>query len=90
MPGTEDWVNQLMGFLKFKQEKYDEALDLFIKVDDNPFCWYYTGEICDIKGDKEKAKEYFEKVANYNLVTIYAATFHARAVEKLKTTQTID
>jgi len=90
MPGTEDWVNQLMGFLKFKQEKYDEALDLFIKVDDNPFCWYYTGEIYDIKGDKEKAKEYFEKVANYNLVTIYAATFHARAVEKLKTTQTID
>ena len=77
----------VVGGVNIKKQYGAEALDLFIKVDDNPFCWYYTGEIYDIKGDTENAKKYFEKVANYNLVDINTASFHARAVEKLKTGQ---
>jgi tetratricopeptide (TPR) repeat protein len=84
MPSEMEQFGTMLGFLRFKQGKYDEAIDFLTKAGNYPFNWYYIGAAYEAKKDKLKAKEYYDKVASFYLVNINNAAVHRLAIERLK------
>ena len=83
-PGEMRVANTMFGFLRVKQQRYDEAIDFLLKGGNWYNTWYYLGEAYEGKGDTENAKEYFKKVASANLLDMNLASVRSLAIEKLK------
>lgn len=84
MPSAMQSVALMFGFLRLRQKRYEEAIEFLLKGGNYYNTWYYLGEAYEGKGDKEKAKEYFIKVASANLCDINLASVRSLAIEKLK------
>ena len=60
-------AHQLNGMIDLAQKKADDCLSELEQANQqNPYNFYRMALAYKIKGDKEKAKEYFEKVINFN------------------------
>ena len=84
MPSAMQSVALMFGFLRLRQQRYEEAIEYLLKGGNYYNTWYYLGEAYEGKGDKVKAKEYFTKVASANLCDINLASVRSLAIEKLK------
>ena len=60
-------ANQLLGMIALEQKKPDDCLSYLKDANQqNPYNFYYIGKAYELKGDKQKAKEYYDKVMNFN------------------------
>lgn len=84
MPSAMQSVALMFGFLRLRQQKYEEATEYLLKGGNYYNTWYYLGEAYEGKGDMEKAKEYYKKVASSNLCSLNLASVRSLAIEKLK------
>ena len=84
MPSEMESLNLLFGFSRLRQQRYDQAIEFLLKGGNYYNTWYYLGAAYEGKGEKEKAKEYFSKVASSNLLTLNLASVRSLAIEKLK------
>jgi tetratricopeptide (TPR) repeat protein len=84
MPSAMQSVALIFGFLRLRQQRYDEAIEYLLKGGNYYNTWYYLGEAYEGKGETVKAKEYFTKVASANLCDINLASVRSLAIEKLK------
>ena len=80
MPSEMEFVNLLYGFSRLRQQNYE----FLLKGGNYYNTWYYLGAAYEGKGEKEKAKEYFSKVASSNLLSLNLASVRSLAIEKLK------
>jgi tetratricopeptide (TPR) repeat protein len=87
MPNEDVQYGGMVGFLRFKQGKYDEAIDLLSKAGNYPFYWYYIGASYDAKNNQQLAKENYEKVTSYYLVNLNLASVRDLAIKKLSINQ---
>jgi tetratricopeptide (TPR) repeat protein len=84
MPSAMQSVALMYGFLRLRQQRYEEAVEYLLKGGNYYNTWYYLGEAYEGKGDKEKAQEYFTKVASANLCDLNLASVRSLAIGKLK------
>lgn len=84
MPSAMQSVALMYGFLRLRQQRYEEAIEFLLKGGNYYNTWYYLGEAYEGKGDMEKAKEYYKKVATANLCSLNLASVRSLAIEKLK------
>lgn len=84
-PFEQRGLNELMGMLALKQGDHARALEYFAKADpDNPIVWYYTAQAYEGKGDKQNAKMFYRRVADWNQNNTGYAVVRPRAVAKLE------
>ncbi|MGE5431963.1 MAG: tetratricopeptide repeat protein [Syntrophomonadaceae bacterium] len=76
-PGIGKQYETIMGYLAFKQNKYDEALAHFQKADDqSPMVWYYMSQVYAKKGDTGKAAKLVDRIKKSNLNSLELAVAH--------------
>lgn len=69
-------ANQLMGMIALEQKKPDDCLSYLKDANQqNPYNFYYSGKAYELKGDKQKAKEYYDKVMNFNALPGFNTAF---------------
>jgi len=80
-------AHQLEGLICIKEGKFDLAVEELRQTSQlNPYNFYYLARAYDGKGDRVKAREYFEKAANYNgLNNSPQACIRAKAAEMAET-----
>lgn len=67
----------ILGYLAFKQNKYDEAITHLQKADDqSPIVWYYLSQAYEKKGDTGKAAKMVDKIKKSNLNSMDLAVAH--------------
>ncbi|MDR3610078.1 MAG: tetratricopeptide repeat protein [Ignavibacteriaceae bacterium] len=79
-------AHELMGTIALEQKKYDDCLTHLNQANQqNPYNFYYTARAYELKGDKQKAKEYYDKVMNFNVLpNINTAFARSNAKKMLK------
>lgn len=53
------------GILEMNKGRYNKASRYLAKSGNDPMVWYYTGLAYQQSGNQKKAREWYEKVANY-------------------------
>lgn len=70
---------KLQGLSALRQNKYDEAISHFTKVEkQSPLDWYYLSVAYSKKGDTQKANEMIEKIKKSNQNSMELAVAYAR------------
>ena len=69
-PGETDGVKMGQGYIAIKEGRYDEGIQLFTSVTDNPFKFYALTFAYNKKGDKENAAKMIEKLRRFETVTL--------------------
>ena len=79
-------AHELMGIIALEQKKPDDCLSHLSEANQqNPYVFYYTAKAYELKGDKQKAKEFYDKVINFNTLPGFNAVFaRYNAKTKLK------
>jgi len=79
-----DWVDMFYAYSDIKQEKYEEAINKLNKVNiRNPLVNFYYALAYELKGEKEQARKYYEKVLNEKQSGIDLALFYTKAEKKV-------
>ena len=69
-------AHELMGIIALEQKKPDDCLAHMKDANQqNPYVFYYTAKAYELKGDKQKAKEFYDKVINFNTLPGFNAVF---------------
>lgn len=73
-------AHELMGLIALEQKKVDDCLTHLNEANQtDPYVLFFSGKAYELKGDKQKAKEFFEKAMNFNalpnLNTTYARLY---------------
>jgi tetratricopeptide (TPR) repeat protein len=69
-------AHELMGMIALEQKKPDDCLAHMKDANQqNPYVFYYTAKAYELKGDKQKAKEFYDKVINFNTLPGFNAVF---------------
>ena len=84
-PRDDNNFYQQAGFLEYKRNNKEKALDCFSKGSQtSPFNRYYKALIYETMGDKEKAKELLKKLESRMISSIPFTLVHNRAMKKLQ------
>lgn len=82
----DNWITALRAYSDIKQNNYSSAIAKLEKVSfDAPIMAYFNGLAYEGKGEKEKAKQYFEQLVNEKRSNIDIAMFYNKAKEKIST-----
>jgi tetratricopeptide (TPR) repeat protein len=66
-PNQIKLAHLVMGMIALEQNKPDDCLAEMNQANQqNPYVFYYQANAYNLKGDKNKAKEYYEMVMNFN------------------------
>ena len=69
-------AHELMGMIALAQNKPDDGLSHLSEANQqNPFVLFYTAKAYELKGDKQKAKEFYDKVINFNSLPNFNTAF---------------
>jgi tetratricopeptide (TPR) repeat protein len=69
-------AHELMGMIALEQKKADDCLSHLSEANQqNPYVFYYTAKAYELKGDKQKAKEFYDKVINFNSLPNFNTAF---------------
>jgi tetratricopeptide (TPR) repeat protein len=69
-------AHQLMGIIALEQKKADDCLSHLSETNQqNPYNFYYSARAYELKGDKQKAKDLYEKVINFNILPNFNTAF---------------
>jgi tetratricopeptide (TPR) repeat protein len=69
-------AHELMGMIALEQKKADDCLSHLNDANQqNPYVFYYTAKAYELKGDKQKAKEFYDKVMNFNALPNFNTAF---------------
>ncbi len=83
-PRKNEPAHELMGFISLKQGKAQEAIaHLEQGTPTNIYTTYYLALAHEAAGNKEKARELFTKVANYNFNNVFSALVRRDAMKKI-------
>jgi tetratricopeptide (TPR) repeat protein len=77
-------AHELAGMIALEQKAYDKAIEELNKANQqNPYNFYRLAIAYEGKGEMEKAKEMYNKAANYNILNaLNYACIRAKAAEK--------
>jgi tetratricopeptide (TPR) repeat protein len=77
-------AHELMGTIALAQNKYDDCLSHLSQANQqNPYTIFYSARAYELKGDKQKAKEYYEKVLNFNVLPNLNTAFARSNAKKM-------
>jgi predicted negative regulator of RcsB-dependent stress response len=77
-------AHELMGTIALEQKKYDDCLTHLSQANQqNPYNFYYTARAYELKGDKQKAKENYDKVINFNVLPNLNTAFARSNAKKM-------
>lgn len=83
-PTEKENLNWLLGFIYFKEGKYDAMIEKFKKQSSfDPHGKYFMAQAYLKKGDKESAKKLLNEILNSNENTIYLAVVWNKAKQEL-------
>ena len=69
-------AHELMGMIALEQKKPDDCLSHLSEANQqNPYVFYYSAQAYKLKGDKQKAKEFYDKVMNFNAIPNFNTAF---------------
>jgi tetratricopeptide (TPR) repeat protein len=69
-------AHELMGLIALEQKKPDDCLTHFKDASQvDPYIMFFSAKAYDLKGDKQKAKELYEKAMNFNSVPNLNTTY---------------
>ena len=75
----------LVGLIALSEKRYENAVNEFLQADQrNPRILFNIAEAYEGLGNKEKAKEFFTKTANFNEISRAYAFVRNKAIKKLK------
>lgn len=78
------WYHELAGAIAIHEERYDDAIKLLEATDQgNPRNLYRMALAYEGKGNKEKAKEFFTKTANFNEMNYNYSFIRKKAQKRL-------
>ena len=73
-----------MGIIALEQKKADDCLSHLSEANQqNPYNFYYSARAYELKGDKQKAKELYEKVINFNTLPGFNSAFARYNAKKM-------
>src|ERR1035437_3348726 len=79
-------AHELMGLIALEQKKPDDCLTHFKEASQvDPYIIFFSAKAYNLKGDKQKAKELYEKAMNFNSVPNLNTTY-ARLYAKIMLT----
>lgn len=77
-------LNSLMAYSALKDGKYDEAIQLYSKADqEDPLNWYYQAVAYNMKGDKQNASALMEKIKKSNVNSLNLALVRNKSLENM-------
>jgi tetratricopeptide (TPR) repeat protein len=69
-------AHELMGLIALEQKKFDDGLSHLKEANQSdPYVLVFIAKAYSLKGDKQKAKELCEKVANFNALPNFRTTY---------------
>ena len=76
--------HQISGLMEIHKGNYDEARKMLTQAWDSPSSWYYMGMAWHKEGHKDKARKYYQKVADHFENNIELGAIRNKAIAGLK------
>jgi len=86
-PGEKDNLTWAQAYIDKTEKNYDAVIAGLSTVQPGPYAYFMMGQAALSKGDKQAAKNYFDKVKNWNEFSFNQAVVWNRVhreLEKLK------
>ena len=83
-PGEKDFVPAAQAQIDMVEKKYDAVIAGISSMQPDPYGYFMMGEAALAKGDKEAARNYYRKAANWNEFSFNQAVIWNRVHAELK------